>query len=318
MNATPATERELLRPLHERPRRTAGHALAGMAHLALIAFAILTWEKGFWPVTILIWIAIAWMGHAALSRLHESAHRMLYRSRVANELVGVLIGTLALTPLSVYRYVHTQHHKHLGREDDPEFWPYNLPTAARWRRLSYAWLELIVGWIFTPILYSWRTARAWKSLSQGLRRRLLLEWFFLLVVWSAALCLTQALHLWEWFCVGHLAPAWIAGSIQTLRKFTEHLGRFGMTIPDMTRTVIYQGPIGRAASASQLHVEHHGTHHRWPGIPYHRLPEATPIVYGSDWQRRTFPTHWAAICDMLPWLLNPCLGPQWREPSPTT
>ena len=312
MNTTIATEHEMLRPLHQPPGGMAGHLLAGVLHFGLVVLSILTWVNGYWPISILLWIAIAWMGHAALSRLHEAAHHMLFRSRVANEFTGALIGTVALTPLSVYRYVHAQHHKHLGREDDPEFWPYNLPTATRWRRLAYAWVELLAGWIFTPTLYSVRTARAWKSFSRRTQQRLLLEWFVLIVFWATLLSLVETLDVWVWLWVGHVAPAWVAGSIQTVRKFTEHLGRFGETIPDMTRTVIYEGCMGQAASKSQLHVEHHGTHHRWPGIPYHNLPQATPIVYGPNWKGRTFPTHWAAICDMLPWLLNPCLGPQWN------
>ncbi|MFM2159360.1 MAG: hypothetical protein RLZZ124_1834, partial [Cyanobacteriota bacterium] len=52
----------------------------------------------------------------ALTRLHESAHGMLSRSRALNEAQGILIGTLALTPLSVYRFVHARHHACLGRE----------------------------------------------------------------------------------------------------------------------------------------------------------------------------------------------------------
>ena len=311
MNASVANERQQLRSLHQRPGPITGHILAGTTHFALIVLAVLSWEAGYWQATLLFWIAIAWMGNAALSRLHEAAHRMLFSSRIANELVGTAIGTLAMIPLSVYRYVHNQHHKHLGGKDDPEFWPYNLPSAAKWQRLLYAWLELLAGWAFTPALYSLRTARAWNTHSRLLRHRLIVEWLFLICCWALVLFVTDLFQVWQWLWVGHLAPAWIAGSLQSVRKFTEHLGRFGETIPDMTRTVVYKGRAGQAASKSQLHVEHHGTHHRWPGIAYRNLPQATPIVYGPDWQDRTFPTHWAAICDMLPWLLDPRLGPQW-------
>jgi len=101
-----ARVRERLRPLHERPRKTFGHLVSGIVHLVLVVVCVAAWEFGLWPLSVLLWFAIAWMDHAALSRLHESAHRMLYRSSLANELAGVFIGTLSLTPLSVYRYVH--------------------------------------------------------------------------------------------------------------------------------------------------------------------------------------------------------------------
>lgn len=286
-----------------------------MVHALLIAGCIAAWNIGWWPVSVLLWFAIAWVDHAALSRLHEAAHRMLVRSRLGNEVLGIMIGSFALTPLSVYRYVHTQHHTHLGREKDPEFWPYNLPGSPKWLRLLYAWLELTVGWIFTPMLYSLRTARAWPSLPRGLRQRLLMEWCVLAGFWAAILLIVGITKTWTWLLVGHLAPTWIAGTMQTIRKFTEHLGRFGDNILDMTRAVIYRGRFGRAASLSQLHVEHHGTHHRWPGIPWHKLPEATSMVYEEQVPGRVFPSHLAAIRDMLPHLADPRVGPQWKKAS---
>lgn len=112
--------------------------------------------------------------------------------------------------------------------------------------------------------------------------------------------------------VMHLAPAWLAGSMQTVRKFTEHLGMFGDTIVSMTRTVVYRGPFGRAASASQLHVDHHATHHRHARIPYYALPEATQLVYADQCNGRVFPNHVRAVLDMLTNLSDPRVGPQWR------
>ncbi len=312
---TSATDRirARLRPLHVPPAHPARHNLAAVTHVALVIVCIAAWIHGAWPVSVALWIAIAWMNHAALSRLHEAAHRMLFRSRGLNELSGVIIGTLALIPLSVYRYVHNQHHQHLGRERDPEFWPYNLPASPRSQRLLYAWLELLAGCVFTPVLYSLRTARAWPSLALRPRRRLVVEWLLMAVVWSAVLLAVGFTDTWTWLLVGHVAPAWIAGSFQTIRKFTEHLGRFGETPLDMTRTVVYSRRAGQLASASQLHVDHHGTHHLWPGIPFHKLPEATPIVHQQRDPGCIYTSHWAAIRDMLPHLADPRVGPQWKQ-----
>lgn len=317
MTNSTACVRQRLRHLYEKPRKSPGHIISAVLHLVLIVACVVAWDAGLWPVTVLLWFAIAWMNHAALSRLHEAAHRMLFRSRIANEITGILIGTLALTPLSVYRYVHSQHHAHLGREKDPEFWPYNQPGAPRWLRLTYALLELSLGWIFTPWLYSVRTARAWTSLSTARRKRLLAEWVILAGSWTLILLAVGYTSTWTWFLIGFLAPAWMTGTLQTIRKFTEHLGRFGETIEEMTRTVVYSRRFGRAASCSQLHVELHGTHHRWPRIPFHKLPQATRIVCEELEQSRTYPNHLVAICDMLPHLLDPKLGPQWDDKSTT-
>lgn len=302
-----------MRALPVRP--TFGHAVAALAHAALIAGAMASWWAGWWPLTVLAWCAIAWMDHAALTRLHEAAHGMLSRWRWLNELQGVVIGTVSLTPLSVYRYVHARHHAHLGRERDPEFWPYNLPWTPRWVRVLYAWSELTVGWLLTPVLYSIRTAASWNSVPRPQRKRLVAEWVVLIGAWGGLLALIDAKEWWEAFLVAHVIPAWLAGVMQTIRKFTEHLGMFGVGIIAMTRTVAYRGAIGRAASASQLHVEHHATHHRYARIPYYVLPEATDVVYAEATNGRLFSNHVRAFLDMAPHLLNPRVGPQWHKPS---
>ncbi len=290
-----------------------GHRAAAVLHIALMAGAVASWRAGWWPLTAVTWGGVTWMNHAALTRLHEAAHGMLARRAWLNELQGIVIGTASLTPLSVYRHMHARHHAHLGSERDPEFWPYNLPRSPRWVRLLYAWAELTVGWVLTPALYSVRTAASWKGVPQTQRARLAAEWLLLIAFWVSALWLIITRGWWEAFVVAHLVPAVLAGSMQTIRKFTEHLGMFGEGIFAMTRTVVYRGAIGRAASASQLHVEHHSTHHRYARVPYYALPQATELVYAGAPACRSFPNHWRAILDMAPHLINPRLGPQWGE-----
>lgn len=308
----PSATLERIRALRALPiRGEMGNLFAAAAHAALIAGALWSWFAGFPAATIAFWCAIAWMDHAALTRLHESAHGMLSRSRALNEAQGILIGTLALTPLSVYRFVHARHHACLGREGDPEFWPYNDPGASRALRVAYAWAELAIGWILTPALYSLRTMRAWRFVPASQHRRLVAEWALLVAFWSITVAVVAANGWWEWFIVAHLAPAWLAGTMQTVRKFTEHLGMHGESIVSMTRTVVYRGAVGQAASASQLHVEHHAAHHRHARIPHYALPEATELVYAAETAGRRFPTHLHAIADMLPSLADPKVGPQW-------
>lgn len=303
--------------LHDRPIPPFRRHLAWAAvHLAAMAGAYVAWRAGWWPVTVVLWGAIAWLDHAALTRLHEAAHGTLVRRPWLNEAAGVLIGTASLTPLGVYRYVHARHHAHLGGPRDPEFRPYNDPSASRAKRIAYAWAELVFGWILTPALYSIRTARSWRDVPARARPRIVQEWIVLALAWAAILAGVHALGWWEGFVVCHLVPAWLAGTMQTLRKFTEHLGMHGEGIVAMTRTVSYEGALGRAASSSQLHVEHHGTHHRHARIPWHVLPEATEIVYGDEREGRVFRTHGKALRDMLPHLLDPKLGAQWTRSDP--
>lgn len=316
-NALTPSSQEAIRELQAMPvRPTIAHAVATLLHVAAMVAAVVAWQAGWWLVTVGAWCAIAWLDHAALTRLHEAAHGGLSRRRWLNEAQGIAIGTVSLTPLSVYRYVHARHHAHLGRERDPEFWPYNLPWTPRWVRIVYAWSELVGGWLLTPVLYSVRTAASWRLVPRHQRARLVAEWLLLIGAWSAVLAIIGIRGWWEPFVVAHLVPAWLAGIMQTIRKFTEHLGMFGDGIFAMTRHVIYRGPVGRAASTSQLHVEHHAVHHRYARIPYGYLPEATSIALDETPAPRIFRNHVEATLDMVPHLLDPRLGPQWlRQPN---
>ena len=293
-------------------RRVPVGVIGAVVHAGATALCIWAWSVGWWPLSVALWPLIIWMNHAALTLLHEAGHGMLAPVRWVNEAHGGLIGTASLIPLSVYRYVHARHHAHLGGPRDPEFWPYNLPCSSRFVRVTYAWVELIAGWIVTPLLYSIRTAQSWSLVPRRQRRRILLEWGILIAAWAAVLWLITTMGWWTGFTVGFLIPAWGAGTFQTIRKFTEHLGMHGDSIFTMTRTVVYRGPLGRAASRSQLHVDHHATHHRYARIPFYELPQATEIICERSEPTPTFSSHAAAVRDMLPHLLDPKVGPQWR------
>jgi len=283
-------------------------------HAALVAAAIAVAATASWPLLLLLlvlWPAIAALHHGALAQLHEAVHRQLVRSRALNEALGVAIGTWSLTPMSVYRYVHARHHAHLCDEHDPEFWPYNLPDASRARRRAYAAAELLFGFVVTPMLYTLRTLRAWPRHARRTRRRLVFELALLAGCWGAALTVVAACGWWLPFAAAVLVPGWLTGVLQTLRKFGEHLGLAGDSILTTTRSVVYDGAFGRLLSSTQLHVERHATHHRWPRIPYRNLPAATDDLRANGPGGRFYPSHARAVGEALHHLRDPRVGRQW-------
>lgn len=317
------------------------HILFVIANIALAGMTLLAWHQAWYLLLPPLWIALAWVFHTGLMRLHEAAHGTVSPRRWFNELHGIVMGIGGLTPLSVFRFVHSRHHAHLGHEDDPEFWPYNLPAVPRAVRIFYAWSELLGGWLVTPALYSFRTLAAFGSVPRTQRVRLVLEWLLLLAFWGLLIWLVAVNDWWMPFIVAYVVPAWLAGSLQTFRKFIEHLGMFGENVFSMSRTVVHRSALGKIASRSQLHIDHHGTHHRWARIPYFGLPAATDTVLNAAGQTsgqeaddahagragdtrsssrqglaptdaRFYPNHATAILEMLPSLLDPKVGPQWN------
>ncbi|HEX4148676.1 MAG TPA: fatty acid desaturase, partial [Pirellulales bacterium] len=285
--------------------------LVSAAYLVSILAAAATWSAGLWPLTLVIWVAAGCLGHAKLIAFHESAHGTLSRRRWLNELQGIGVGTIILVPLSAYRWVHAQHHAQLGTQHDLELWPFVDPRAPRWLRLAATAAELLLGFFYTPLVFLRGVLRA-TGLPIAQQARIVAEYSFCAAVWGGLLWVIARQQAWTLLAVGYLVPASLAAAAQTLRKFTEHMGLLDEGVLSTTRTVVDQRPLGQALSRSLLHIDHHGTHHRYAKIPYYNLPAATPLVYASAAERSViFSSYLQALLDMLPTLANPRIGRQW-------
>jgi fatty acid desaturase len=86
----------------------------------------------------------------------------------------------------------------------------------------------------------------------------------------------------------------------------------GDTVETKSRTIVPSGPAAAIVSAVVLHVDQHGTHHRFGHVPYYRLPDVTRAVQEQDPNAlRDFPSYRIALKDMLPHFTNPRVGAQW-------
>jgi fatty acid desaturase len=311
------TRKEYIQRLHRktgRPFYEAGGWLA--LFFALMAISLLAWDFGYWPVTVGCWLLQAHIGHTNLLAFHEASHYLLHRDRRLNELQGVVLGSLILTPLSSYRWVHNMHHTHLGTRRDTELWPFVDPAVPRWKRVLAAVGELVFGFFYTPVVFL-RGVLVADRMPRSTARRLVVEYALCVVTWAAILGAVAYFGVWEYFLVGYFVPSLIAGNLQSLRKFTEHVGLLGDDVPSTTRTVIDPTLVGRALSATMLHIDLHGPHHRYSKIPHHNLADATPVVYEEELKEpagaNVFRSYAGAIWDMVKSLGNPQVGAQWRR-----
>jgi fatty acid desaturase len=303
-----------IRRLHANDRaHVVYHNAMTALYLGLMVASAWTWAKGWWPLTIVCWGVAGHVGHAKLIAFHEAAHGTLNARPWLNELQGVAIGTVILVPLSVYRYVHGRHHAQLASKWDLELWPFVDTARPKWQRRLAAAAELLVGYFYTPILFA-HGVWVGDDLKPRQRRRIAEEYALCALVWAVTLTIVARNGWWTYFVVGYLVPAMLAGNLQSLRKFTEHLGLVGGSIVSTTRTVIDRHPLGSAMSRLLLHIDYHGTHHRYARLPYYNLPAATPYVLDTDESRQlVFPTYAAAMRDMFPALKDPKVGKQWED-----
>jgi len=310
-------QKEIVQRLHRKESLPAYKSAAcTILFFSLSAASIFAWGYGWWPVAIVCWLLQAHVGHTNLLTFHDAAHYTLHPKWWLNELKGITIGTFILIPLSAYRWVHNQHHLYLGTPQDAELWPFVNIRTPRWQRILAAAGELLFGFAYSPLIFLHGVLVA-KDMPRNTARRLVWEYALCVAFWSLVLTMVIVLDAIPLFIVGYVIPVVLAGNLQSLRKFTEHMGLLGDDIPSITRTVVVHRLPGRLLSASMLHVELHGPHHVYPKIPHFNLPESTLISYEKELLQphlaNVFPSYFAAILDMLPSLTNPSVGPQWRS-----
>lgn len=309
-----AERRQTLRDLHRKGWYSFWQSLGIINLFFLIGgVSLLCWHSPLWPLVVCCWAVQAHVGHANLIAFHEAAHYLLHPWRRVNEGAGILVGSFIMTPLSVYRHVHNLHHLHLGTPRDIEMWPFvNPPTARGWRILAAAG-ELLLGFFYTPVVFLHGVLTT-PPKSSATRRRIVGEYALCVAWWTVLLGVVAWSGQWEAWLISYLVPAMIAGNLQSLRKFTEHMGMLGDDVPSLTRTVVAPDLVGRFLSGSMLHIDIHGIHHRYAKIPHYRLEEAVPHVYDAH-ERATAiqPTYREAMFAMLATLGNPRVGKQWLE-----
>jgi len=265
-----------------------------------------------WPSGDLAW-TVAWQLFASYALFcwtncfHETAHHTLCGSKAVSMALGRVLGTVMLLPYSVYRESHIRHHAYLNKPRDWELWPYSDPGTSRTFRRLFVWLDLLLGFVVSPLTYS----RIYFSRNCPIRQRSVLrtiawEYAALVAFWGTVLALVAWNGAWSDFFRIWVVPHWFAGVFQTLRKFTEHLGMASYDPMLGTRTVIGSGWVTRFCSWVNFGVFVHGPHHRHPRLSHDRLEEKM-LAYRQQHRELPFPlftTYLSATRSMLPHLFT--------------
>jgi len=175
-----------------------------------------------------------------------------------------------------------------------------------------AFLEIVFGFVYTPVPFL-RAVLVGK-LTPYERRLIARGYAACLCFWAVVIAVVSHFGWWMLLFVGLVVPMMLAGMLQTLNKFEQHLGLHGQTVLGLTRTVVDKHRLSEMLSAAMLYSDYHGPHHRNAKILYHHLPHATPCALASAREYcPVFPNIIRATVDMLCCLANPKVGPQWIE-----
>ncbi len=111
----------------------------------------------------------------------------------------------------------------------------------------------------------------------------------------------------------YLLPAYLAGNLQSWRKYIEHVGMTGSTVNSSTRSIVADDWPGRIVAFTLLHEPFHGVHHLHVGLPHAELPGlASELQPAAPDERPPFASYRHAMLDLMRSLANPRVGAQWR------
>ena len=278
---------------------------------AALGFAV--YSGSYWLAVLLV-VVVSHLMHGMLIGLHEASHGLLRKSRLLNEIDGIIIGVFGFMSFSLFRAVHQSHHAHFATARDEELWPFVQPAISRRARILAAVLELSVGLLYTPFLFMhafWRSGSRIRK--QSLRRRIWAEFFLSAIVWIGIFTAIARWDMWKYFLWLYLAPAFLAANMQSLRKYIEHVGLTGSTVNSCTRSIVSGGWLGRLVSFTLLHEPYHGVHHRHAGLRHAELPQfVEELAPKTPGERPPFRSYRHAFLDLFYSLTDPRVGAQWH------
>lgn len=263
------------------------------------------WIQTIGIVALAVWwgnpigyvLAFVLMGRACAqlaSLMHESAHRLLFANRTANDLVGRwLCGYPIFTSTDAYRRVHMAHHRHEFGPDEPDIPLYaDYPiSAASFRRKLVRDATGRTGYrLFRD------QARGFRSPEPRVRHTL---WKILLVQ-AALLGAAVAVGRWWLYPLLWVLPyltVWRV--INRLRSIAEHGGMDESPDRRATTHTVRQRPVARTFLVP-YNIGWHLAHHVDAGVPmralprYHRaLVDAGYVTDGLEYPN--YPTLWRAL-----------------------
>jgi fatty acid desaturase len=258
--------------------------------IGLIVFAVWAGPWVWLPVIVLMGRA-----HAQFASLmHEAAHRLLFRNKRMNDLVGRwLIGYPAFTNTDAYRRVHMAHHREEFGPDEPDiplYANYPISTASFRRKL----VRDATGRTGLRLL---RDQLAGITSPVAVVRRTLLKILFMQAVLIAV---SIALGVWWVYPMFWLLPyltVWRV--INRLRSIAEHGGLMASKDRRVATHSVRQHWLPRFFLVP-FNIGFHLAHHVDAGVPFRNLPRYHEMLVASGYVRlgyeyRSYRALWSAL-----------------------
>jgi sphingolipid 4-desaturase/C4-monooxygenase len=224
-------------------------------------------EQAWWAIFVVAYFVGAFIDHALFVMIHESTHKLIFKSHSANRLSGILANVPQVFPsaISFERY-HIKHHSFQGvHELDAD-----LPNRWEAKLINNYFIGKVIWFLFYPLFQAFRVARL-KEI-KPFDKWIALNWFTQIVFVAAV-----------WYFLGPKAVAYLTLSFffsvglhpLGARWIQEHYLTHGEQ-----ETYSYYGPLNKVA----FNVGYHNEHHDFPSVPWNKLPlirAGAPAYYNT-------------------------------------
>ena len=278
---------ELRQPMRRIPgARNVISLLALWASVAVLVAAATNLHR--WWVVLVVFLLMGPVHVRFAILMHEAAHRLLFASKKANDLIGMwFVACPALVPLGLYRRSHMAHHREEFGPNEPDlafYSGYPGPAAALRRRLVRDAVG-ISGWKNLKVLILAMRSSSGRRIAGPIIAVQLTLWG---VMWSLS-------GAWWAYPLLWLLP-WMTQwrVLNRLRALGEHGGMSAAGDRRLTTHNVVQHPVARFWFVP-YNTGWHLAHHVDMGIPFRQLPafhaELAASGYVND--AMTFPSYTA-------------------------
>ena len=260
-------------------------ALLGLLIVSLqivIAARLGSFGLHYWWLSLFVAYGVgAFANHCLYVVIHDATHRLVFRSRFANNLVAILADLPNVLPGAIgFSICHLKHHSHQGDYEA------DADIASNWeaRLIGCHWYRKVLWLLFFPFFQLTRPVRL-KGIS------VFNSWTILSVCTALAFD-AFVVVTFGWNAFLYLGASWLFSiGLHPLggRWIQEHF-----TLNPEQETASYYGSLNIVA----LNVGYHNEHHDFPSIPWNRLPKVralAPEFYDTLDTRSSWTVVWLAF-----------------------
>jgi fatty acid desaturase len=250
-----------------------GYAAAAVARnvgfylLALGRVPMLALWNGWIPLLAAPLIGLAYYRLTLV--MHDCIHATLLGRPSANLILGTTLGALCGIEFRAFSRLHWQHHRLLGRADDPQSADYLVGRSATRTALIIHLLGPLAGVALVKLGQVFAALERFDP-QHPLRRRFALA-FVIGTQLIIAMAVSKGLRSW-WLALLPLGSAATFGLFfAQLRGFAEHVAMPGVAPEGFVRS--HRASVIGRMLLYDLNFNLHREHHLHPAIPSYYLPE---------------------------------------------